>query len=91
MRHDIVEQMPSSQKTITLIYERQNKIPGFRVLSLLNYETEGERKSQGILIYVVSVACCCGLCVPNMRITKANAKESLRELTYFSIPKVEAK
>ena len=31
---------------------------------------------------IVSVACCCGLCVPNMTITKANAKENLGEFIF---------
>ena len=37
------------------------------------------------------MACCCGLCVPNMTITKANAKENLGELICLSIAKAKAK
>ena len=37
------------------------KIPWFRLFSLLNYESESERKSLGFSFLLVSVACCCGL------------------------------
>ena len=33
-----------------------------------------------ILLFFVSLACCCGLCMPNMFTTKANAKETLGEI-----------
>ena len=41
-------------------------------------------------MYFVSVVCCCGLCVPNMIITKANAKENLGEFMCLSITKAKA-
>ena len=44
----------------------------------------------GILLYFVSVACCCGLCVPNMITTKANAKENLGEFICVSTTKVNS-
>ena len=34
--------------------------------------------------FAFCLACCCGLCVPNMLITKANAKENLGELMCLS-------
>ena len=34
-----------------------------------------------------SVACCCGLCLPNIIIAKANAKENLGEFVCLSITK----
>ena len=46
------------------------------VLGLSLNKSESERNISGILIFFVSVARCCGLCVPNMIITKANAKEN---------------
>ena len=50
----------------------EKKIPGFRIFSLLDYESESERKSLGFDFFFVSVACCCGLCLPNMIVAKAN-------------------
>ena len=38
-----------------------------------------QKKISGILFLFVSVACYCGLCMPNMSVTKANAKENLGE------------
>ena len=69
----------------------QTKIPGLCIFSLLNYESESERKSPGFIIYFVSVACCCGLCVPNMITTKANAKEDQGEFICLSVTKANAK
>ena len=46
---------------------------------MLSYESESERKSLEFN-YFVSVACCRGLCMPNMIIMKANAKENLGEV-----------
>ena len=45
----------------------------------------------GILIYFVSVVCCCGLCMPNMIVTKANAKENLGKFICLSSTKAQAK
>ena len=46
--------------------------PGFRIFVSVEL---WRKKLSGISIYFVSVVCCCGLCVPNMIITKANAKQ----------------
>ena len=48
-------------------------------------------KISGILIYLVSEACCCGLRMPNMIITKAKAKENLGEFICLSIRKTTLK
>ena len=37
------------------------------------------------------MACCCGLCVPNMTITKANTKENQGEFFRLSITEAKAK
>ena len=68
--------------TIWTFPEKSGKHPGL--------ETPGFSFSQ-ILIYLVSVSCCCGLCVPNMIIAKANAKENVGESICLSITKAKAK
>ena len=69
------------------------KSPCFRTISLLNYdsESESERKSLGISFISLVWACCCGLCMPNMIITNANAEENLGELFAFALRKRTAK
>ena len=54
----------------------------------MDYESESEIKSLGFDFCVV---CCCGLCLPNMIITKANAKENPEKSICLSITKVKAK
>ena len=54
-----------------------------------NFESESERKSLGFFVFFV--ACYYGLCVPNMFITKAHAKENLGEFVCLSITKAQAK
>ena len=70
------------------IASENSKIKGI----LKDFPSVGLRKrkqktSQGFCFSFVSVACCCGLCVPDMLMTKANAKENLRELICLSITK----
>ena len=48
------------------------------------------KKISGVLFFFVTVACCCGLCEPNMLITKASAKENLGEIICLSIVKAKA-
>ena len=64
--------LPSSKQQLR---GTKKKIPGFWIFSLLNCESK-TNKFSGILIFFVTVACRRGLCVPNMIITKANAKDN---------------
>ena len=50
---------------------------------------ESKTTSLGFYFVFVSVACCCGLCVPNMTIAKADAKETLGEFICLSITKAK--
>ena len=59
--------------------KKRKKFPGFRIFCFLDCESESERTSLGFDLFFVSVACCCGLWVPNIIITKANSKENLRD------------
>ena len=70
-------------------YKRKNKNPG--ILDFLSVELRKRKRNKisRILIYFVSVTCCCGLYVPNMIITKANAKENPGELICLSITKAK--
>ena len=54
-------------------------------------QTKANENLWDFTICFVSVACCCGLCVPNMIIMKANAKENLREFICLSTTKAKAK
>ena len=45
----------------------------------------------GILLSFVSVACCCGLCMPNMFIAKAHADENLGLFIFLSTTKAKAR
>ena len=58
-------------------YKRKKKIT--RTFSVVDYDTWKRKENLWDLALscFVSVACCCGLCVPNMFITKADAKENL--------------
>ena len=82
-------------KMITILTEtitsEKLKIPGFRVFSLLDYKSESERTSLGFDYFVVSVTCFCGMCLQNMIVTKANAKESLGKFICLSITEAKAK
>ena len=60
--------------------QKKIKIPGFGDFLSVERRKRKRKKTSGILIYLVSEACCCGLLMPNMIITKAKAKESLGEL-----------
>ena len=59
--------------TVHNYHPHRNNRSGFRIFSLAYDESESKNKSQGLVFFWVSVACCCGLCLPNMIITKANA------------------
>ena len=60
---------------------------GQNLILILSVELQKRKRKKlsGILIYFVSVACCCGLCVPNMIITKANVEENPGEFICLSI------
>ena len=64
---DAFAEVPFSQKQL------QNKKQDL-AFSLLSCESESSENLR-VLIFFLSMASCCGLCVPNMIITKANAKE----------------
>ena len=66
------------------------KIPGFR-FSLCWITKAKAKENLWILFLFVSVACCSGLCVPKMTMTKAKAKENLGEFICLSITKAKAK
>ena len=70
-----VHKLPSQK------YLRANKkVPGFGIFYLLDSESDTEKTFLGnSQFFFLVVACCCGLCMPNMLITKADAKENLRE------------
>ena len=68
--------LPSAQKQL-----QANKRKNLRIwdFSAVRLRKRKRKKISGILFNFVSVACCCGLCVPNVIIAKANAKENLGE------------
>ena len=74
--------VPSSQKQLRA---GKNKTPGFRIFSLLDYE------SNNLWDLEFFVTCCCGLCVPKLIITKANAKDHLGGFICLSIARAKAK
>ena len=51
------------------------------MLALLDDESNSEIKSLGFCFVFTSVACLCGLCAPNMFVTKANVKENPGDLS----------
>ena len=67
-------------ETITSKHNKNPRISDFLSIELRKRK---RKKNSGILNYFRSVACCCGLCVPNMIIAKANAKEIWGELFAF--------
>ena len=67
--------LPSSQKQLQAKINENPRIWDFLSVEL---RKQKRKKMSGFLL-LVSVACCCGLCVPNMTTTKANAKENLGE------------
>ena len=54
-------------------------------------KAKAKHKISVILFLFASAASCCGLCVPNMTITKANVKENLGEFICLSIMRAKAK
>ena len=89
MRSQLARVKPSAQKQLQA---NKNINPMIEVFSLsLDLQKRKRNQFCGILIYFVSVACCCGLCEPNMIITKANAKENLGECICLSTTKAKAK
>ena len=52
------------------------------IISIVRWNVRPKRKRKKIAFFFVSVACCCGLCKPNMLIAKANAKENLGEFAF---------
>ena len=72
----------------------ENKLKSQDLGFSLYWITKAKAKAKlisGILIHFVCVACYCALCVPNMIITKANAKENLGEFICLAITKANAK
>ena len=65
------------------ITSQKIQVPGFRI-SLCCFTKMRAKEISGIILYVVCVACCCGLCVPDMIIVKANPKENLVEFPCLS-------
>ena len=84
------DKIPTTTLTETITSETKYKWYdlGFLCVELRKRE---RKKISGILFYFVSVSCCCGLCMPNMIVTKANAKETLGEFICLSIAKAKAK
>ena len=72
-------------------YKQTNENPGILDFLSVELRKRKRKKISGILMYFVSVACRCGLCVPNMIIMKANAKEIIGEIICLSITKARAK
>ena len=64
-------------------YKRKKKIPGSRIFLSIELRKRKRKKISRILFFFVNVSCCCGLCIPNLIITKANAKENLGYLFAF--------
>ena len=79
--------VPSSQKQLQA---KMNKIP--RILDFRSVQLrKRKRKKISVFFLFVNVACCYDLCVPNMTIAKAKAKENLGEFICLSITKAKAK
>ena len=67
--------------------KKKRRIPGFGIFLSGGLRKRKRKKISEILICFVSVACCCGLCVPDMIIMRAifNAKEKSGELFAFPL------
>ena len=72
-------------------YERKNQNPKVFDFLSVGLRKRKRKKISGTLKYFVSVTCCCGLCVPNMIVAKASAKESLGNLFPFPLRKRKQK
>ena len=81
---------PDTILTETITSENKYK---FQDLGFLSVELQKRKRNKisGILFLFASVACCCGLCVPNMTIAKANAKEIWGNLFAFPLRKRKQK
>ena len=92
---DLIEEVfwGDSWQSLTILTETIMIETNPRTLDFLSValRKRKRKKISGILTYFVSVACCCGLCLPNMIITKANVKESLVEFNCLSDTKAKAK
>ena len=82
--------VPPSQKQLQA---KKKNIKNPRIWDFVSVEVRKRKRKKisRILIYLVSEACCCGLRMPNMIITKAKAKENLGEFICLSIAKAKAK
>ena len=69
-----------------LRYHPHRTMTSVKRSGILDFVSVGLRKRKeisGNLLSFVIVACCCGLCVPNMPITRANAKEYLVDVSGY--------